>query len=103
LPAAALIKVMLRRMRIGHWLGSWIYFVSIILLVGTTVGATLHLLIGLLIFESPSPGYLLARGAQNGFFYSGVWAGGLGIVLCFVRGHRENQRKRQQSAGESQA
>jgi hypothetical protein len=94
---------MLRRLRIGHWLGSWFYFVSIILLIGTVVGALLHGLIGLLIFESPHVPYLLARGAQNGFFYSGVWAGGLGIVLCFVRGHRENQRKRQQRAGESQS
>ncbi len=94
---------MLRRMRIGHWIGSWFYFVSIILLIGTVIGALLHGAIGLLIFESPQFSYLLARGAQNGFFYSGVWAGGLGIVLCFVRGHRENQRKMQQRAGEVQS
>lgn len=94
---------MFRRLRIFHWLGSWVYFVSIVLLIGTVVGSLLHLLIGSLIFESPNPKYLLAIGAQNGFFYSGVWAGGLGLVLCFVRGHRENKRSRAASAGESKS
>jgi hypothetical protein len=88
--------IMLRRLRIGHWLGVWVHFVCIILLLGTLLGAFLHWLIGSLFFESPEASYLFAMGAQNGFFYSGVWAGGLAIVLCFIRGHRENNCQRNQ-------
>ena len=65
------------------------YYVFIILFIGTLVGTTSHLAIGWLIFDRPDPQFLLARGALNGFFYSGIWAGGISIVLCFMRGHRE--------------
>jgi len=81
-----------------HWIGCLCYYVFVILLMGTLIGALSHLAIGWLIIDRPDPIFFLARGALNGFYYSGIWAGGVSIVLCFMRGHRERSRRSRTNA-----
>lgn len=44
--------------------------------------------------DAPDYTYLAALGFLHGLKYGSVWAGGLAIVLCAMRAHREFQNAR---------
>ncbi len=75
--------------QVGRWVVTWLYFVSIILLIGATLGIITHLGFGLLFMDDPDYGYLAAFGFSNGLRYGTVWAGGVAIVLCVMRARKE--------------
>jgi hypothetical protein len=71
------------------WLVRWLYYVSIICLIGASLGVVTHVGFGLLFFDDPDYGYLAAFGFQNGLRYASVWAGGISIVICIMRARKE--------------
>jgi hypothetical protein len=74
-----------------RWFIDWLYFVSLVCFTGSVIGVASHLLFGLCFFEAPDFPYLAALGFLHGLKYSSLWAGGLSVVLCAMRAHREYQ------------
>lgn len=72
-----------------RWLVAWLYFTSIICLIGAVLGIVSHVCLGPLFVSDPDYGYLAAFGFTNGFRYGSVWAGGAAIVLCVIRARKE--------------
>lgn len=83
---------------ICRWFMDWLYFVCLVCFAGATLGTVSHVLFGLCFFETPDYGHLSALGFLHGLKYSSLWAGGLAIVLCAMRAHREFQAASSQSA-----
>ena len=77
--------------RVEHWLVIWALFTFGFVLIGGVLGAVVFLLIGALTHPELELTYRLSKGFLNGAFYFGIWAGGLGIVLCVIRAHREGR------------
>ena len=75
--------------KIIRWFFIWLCFVFIISLAGAFVGVLTHLLFGLIFMDAPDYEYQAALGFSNGLHFAGVWAGGLSIVLCFMRARKE--------------
>lgn len=80
-----ILKGMLR------WLMDWLYFVCLICFTGAFLGILTHVVFGLCFVATPDYSYLAALGFLHGLKYSSLWAGGLAIVLCVMRAHREFQ------------
>lgn len=80
-----ILKVILR------WFMDWLYFVCLVCFSGATLGVLSHVLFGLFFVDSPDYAHLAALGFLHGLKYSSLWAGGLAIVLCAMRAHREFQ------------
>ena len=72
-----------------RWFFIWLCFVFIICLAGAFIGVVSHLLFGLIFIDTPDYKCQAALGFSNGLRYSGVWAGGLSIVLCVMRARKE--------------
>jgi len=76
-----------------YWLASFLgYFVTVIF-AGAVIGAITFSLLGALTHPHLDLAYRAAKGVLNGAKLAGVWAGAIGIVLCFMQGHRRNQRR----------
>jgi hypothetical protein len=74
-----------------HWLGWWVIFTFSFVLAGGLIGGLLYLGVGGVLHPEHELGYRLSKGFLNGAEYFGVWAGGLGIVLCWIKAHREGR------------
>lgn len=74
------------------WICCFLRYVVLTLLLGSLVGALLFLVLGG-IFSNFSALFLLKKGLVTGFKYAGVWAGGLGIVLCVMKAYEINKNK----------
>lgn len=70
---------------VAYWLGWWLLYVLATILVGACVGALVVPGVGLLWGADFSLGHMLSKGFVNGARYGGVWAGGMGVVLCVRR------------------
>lgn len=71
-----------------YWLGWWVLYVVTTIAIGGIVGCLLFPTVGFIFQMDYEMSYLFKKGLMNGAQYAGVWAGGLGIVLCFIRGHK---------------
>lgn len=76
---------------IFRWVAAWLYYVSVVVFCGAAFGALSHLAFARIFLDAPDYYYIAAFGFLNGLKLSGIWAGGLGIVLCFMRAHRMRQ------------
>lgn len=74
-----------------HWIGWWAIFTFSFILAGGIIGGGIFLTIGLLTHPELETSYRLSKGFLNGAEYFGVWAGGMGIVLCWIKAHREGR------------
>ena len=74
-----------------RWIALWLYYVSVVVFCGTAFGVLSHLLFARLFLDAPDYFYIAAFGFLNGLKLSGIWAGGLGIVLCVMRAYRIRQ------------
>ena len=72
----------------AYWAAQLLYYIAIILAIGTIAGACLFPLLGPLFVDS-SVWALMKKGAWTGFRYAGVWAGGSAIVICFFKAGRK--------------
>jgi len=70
-----------------YWAGVWLAITAAGLLLGIVLGALIWVTVGTLGGSERTAGRLLADGADIGMRYARVWAGGIGIVLCFVKAH----------------
>lgn len=73
--------------RLGYWVGLLLYYIGIVLAIGTVTGSCLFGLLGS-FFVDLSYWELMKKGAWIGFRYAGVWAGGIGITLCVLKAGR---------------
>ena len=82
-----------------RWLVTWLYFVSIICFLGTLIGVITHLLFALLFITNADIVYYASLGCMHGVKYSSLWAGGIALVLCFMRGHKNFSTKKISESG----
>lgn len=78
-----------------HWLGAFTLYLSATLLLGGLIGALLFLIVGAITHGDIPVVQRLSHGFVDGFLYAGIWAIGLAIVLCVMRGHREHTANKQ--------
>lgn len=74
----------------AYWSLHFICYAGLILTIGSVVGAILFIVFGK-SFTDYTLLNLIKKGLSIGFRYAGVWAVGLGIVLCFVKGGRKGK------------
>ena len=74
---------------IGYWTGWFIIYVGGIVALGAVVGSILYAIAG--SFSHPDLHWTqrMLFGLRDGSQYAGVWAGGLSIVICFMKGHKQ--------------
>ena len=78
---------------------SWLYFVCVICFLGVLIGAITHLLFALLFVKNADIVYYASLGCMHGVKYSSLWAGGIALVLCFMRGHKNFSTKKISESG----
>ena len=78
-----------------YWLGWFIAFVVSIIATGAVLGCILFLTIGALTHPDIVLSERALSGLLDGGRYAGLWAGGLAIVLCFMKGHRRSVMRQQ--------
>ncbi|MEM0967209.1 MAG: hypothetical protein AAGJ81_13775 [Verrucomicrobiota bacterium] len=71
------------------WAFRFISYVLIIIACGAFAGSAAFSLLGKLFMPSMTFGELAITGARVGAILAGVWASGVAIVLCFVKGKQE--------------
>ena len=76
-----------------YWIVVFISYVSMILMMGILLGASGFVGFGL-IFSDYDFLFLLKKGAWVGLRYAGVWAGGIGIVLCIMKAKKKYDEKK---------
>ena len=76
------------------WLLTWLYFVCLICFLGTLIGVIVHFLFALLFVRNADIVYYVSLGCMHGIKYSSLWAGGIAIVLCFMRGYKKFTTKK---------
>jgi len=81
-----------------RWVGLFLLYALGIVAVGALTGGTVFLLLGKLFVPGETFSWLATTGLRVGAILSGVWAPGVAIVLCFVRGKRERDRLRGKAA-----
>jgi hypothetical protein len=64
-----------------------------IVALGAPAGAAAFALLGKLFVPEMSVGELALNGTRIGAILAGVWAPGVAIVLCFIRGKKERDRR----------
>ena len=82
----------------GHWIGSWIFYVCVVCAIGAGLGVLSHVAVGTVFLDGYELSYLAAFGFLNGLKYGSVWAGGVALVLCFIKGHREYEARQRAAA-----
>lgn len=95
---------MLSMSKLLRFLVTWIcYFagyVGMVLMLGALVGAFVYMIVGFFTGSDVGVWQRFHEGAWLGFRWTGVWAGGLAIVLCLMQGYRTKHsvRKDQEHA-----
>lgn len=83
------------------WLWFFLYYALVIVLLGALAGSLAFLLLGKLFMPEMTFGELGLKGMRVGAILAGVWASGVSIVLCFVKGHKERSKALSNSASET--
>lgn len=75
-----------------RWIGLFLLYAVGIVAIGAPTGAAVFLALGKLFVPEMTYGGLALAGLRVGAILSGVWAPGVAIVLCFMRGKREREQ-----------
>jgi len=75
------------------WGGIFLLNALVITGAGAVAGGAAFLLLGKLFMPAMSYAELSLTGLRVGGILAGVWAPGVSIVLCFVRGKKENDAR----------
>jgi len=73
------------------WICFFLFYAISIVVLGAIGGMLAFLLLGKLFMPDMTFVELGLKGLRVGAIYAGVWASGVSIVLCFMKGHREAQ------------
>lgn len=73
----------------AYWAGVWLAITAAGMLLGILLGALIWVTVGTLAGAERTAGELLRDGADIGMRYARVWAGGIAIILCFVKAHEK--------------
>ncbi len=76
-----------------RWLGFFLLYAVGIVAIGAPVGSLAFLALGKLFVPEMTFAELGLNGLRVGAILSGVWAPGVAIVLCFMRGKRERDAR----------
>ncbi len=76
-----------------YWLGWFFAFVVLFMLGGGLIGGTVFVTVGWLSHPELNWTYRWGQGFLHGVMYFGIWSGGMGIVLCFIKGYNLNREK----------
>lgn len=79
---------------IAYWVALALAISLVIVAVGAVLGALIWVTVGTIAGDARSAGELLAKGASIGWRYARVWAGGVAIILCFVKAHENFSLRR---------
>lgn len=82
------------------WICYFAGYVGMVLMLGALVGAFVYMIVGFFTGSDVGVWQRFHEGAWLGFRWTGVWAGGLAIVLCLMQGYRTKHsvRKDQEHA-----
>lgn len=73
----------------------WLYvYICVMVVTGALLGAFLFATLGALTHPDLDILRRIEYGLMDGFYYFGMWSGGVAIVVCFMRAHRLNERRR---------
>ncbi len=72
-----------------QWFGWWVLYTFGFVLIGAVAGVILFVVVGAFTHPELELSYRASKGVLDGAMYFGVWAGGLGIVLCARRAHKQ--------------
>ena len=70
----------------GYWIGFFFYYALSMVAIGAVTGCAVFLVLGRLFLADASWTDLALYGLKTGTILSGIWAPGVAIVKCFVRG-----------------
>lgn len=71
----------------------WLYvYICVTVVTGALVGAFLFVAVGALTHPEMDVLRRAEMGLTDGFYYAGMWSGGLAIVLCVMRAHRRRHQ-----------
>jgi len=76
----------------AYWGLHFCCYAGLTLAIGSLMGAMLFAVFGK-SFTDYTVLTLIKKGLSVGFRYAGVWAVGVGIVLCFVKGGPRGKRE----------
>jgi len=74
---------------VAYWFGWFLTYLAIIIGLGAVIGSLLYTTLGLLTHPDLSWSERALYGMRDGSQYAGVWAGGLSLVLCWMKGYKQ--------------
>jgi len=78
--------------RIGlRWAGFFLFYALTLVAIGAVTGCIVFSLLGPLFLEHSSRSEIAFYGLKTGAILAGIWAPGVAIVKCFVRGKQERE------------
>ena len=73
----------------AYWFSVWFVLTAALMLFGVGLGSLIWMVVGTLAHSERTLGTLALDGADIGMQFTRVWAGGLAIVLCFIKAHEK--------------
>ena len=73
----------------GRWFVVWAILTTAIMIAGMLAGGLIWVVVGGLSRSSRDVPQLFRDGTGIGMQFTRVWAGGVSIVLCFVKAHEK--------------
>jgi len=74
-----------------RWVGIFFFYAITMVAIGAATGAAVFSLLGPLFLDNSSRGEIAFYGLKTGAILAGIWAPGVAIVKCFVRGKKERE------------
>lgn len=72
-----------------YWTGWFLCYVVGIVACGGIIGGVIYVTLGVLSHPDLHWAERLLFGLRDGGQYAGVWAGGLSIVMCVMKGYKQ--------------
>lgn len=87
--------------KILYWFGWFLTFVILFIISGGLLGGMLFVSLGWFTHPELDWTYRWLQGVIHGAQYFGIWSVGVGIVLCFIKGHNQQRMNRKSEDNES--
>lgn len=74
---------------ISYWISWFVFYLAAIVACGGIIGSVLYAIVGMLSHPDLHWTLRLQYGFSDGSKYAGVWAVGLSLVLCVMKGYKK--------------